>query len=308
MTEKFKKSNMDELRRMLVRYVCSNAVSEEQFKSYKPRKNCNKEVHGPLMIAKNSEDYMWVHEWIGNKIKEYPVFLSGELDVRMARYKKLAEDRPELFAHIDSDHYPITTDVKRMLEYEEETGQKLGIVFDNYPFYYIIADLIEPKGKKAFRYVRVVYAEARSNGTVMIPCLEREGKEPLFGILDVFRHCIREYSGGEFPRGFMASGVSEEDNAARELKEEFGIERSQIKESVCIGRTRADTGLSSGSAGVYLIKLTGKPNEACIGHEGIKVSAWVSKSELLEMISDGRITDGFTQSALLLYELYMSKQ
>ena len=194
-----------------------------------------------------------------------------------------------------------------MLEFEETTGKSLGLVLDNYPFYYVVADLVEGENGNRFRYVRVIHITKGAGGTVMIPLLEREGKEPLIGIIDVYRHSIRDFSHGELPRGFLEIGLTEEENAAKELYEEFGIEKSAIKECVLIGRSRPDTGIMSSEVGFYLVKINGGEINANIGHEGIKGSCWVSEGELDGMIENGVIKDGFTQSAMLFYKLYKAK-
>ena len=298
------KKELKRLRQMLIRHVCSHAVEKDAFEAYVPE---NDEDFGPVTIEKQTGKYMWVKEYRGKKIAEYPVFTDDELDERYNGYAYLLEKRPEEFVNVDGGAYTIITDVKAMLEFEEENDKSLGLVLDNYPYYYVVADLVEGENGKRFRYARVIHITKGSGGTVMIPLLECEGKQPLIGIIDVFRHSLRDYSHGELPRGFLEVGLTEVENAAKELKEEFGIEKEAIKECIFLGRTRPDTGIMSSEVGVYLVKISGEEISANIGHEGIKSSMWVSESELDAMIECGKIKDGFTQSAMLFYKLYKAK-
>ena len=298
------KNELKRLRRMLIRHVCSHAVEKECFDAYVPE---NDEDFGPVTIEKQNGKYMWVKEYRGKKIAEYPVFTDDDFDERYNGYLYLLEKRPEMFVNPDGCAYKIITDVKIMLEFEEKNDKSLGLVLDNFPYYYVVADLVEDEAGKRFRYVRVIHITKGSGGTVMIPLIEREGKDPLIGIINVFRHSIRDFSHGELPRGFLEVGLSEEENAAKELKEEFGIEKDAIKDCIFLGKTHPDTGILSTGVGIYLVKINGDQISANIGHEGIVDSKWLSESELDSLIEDGVIKDGFTQSALLFYKLYKMK-
>ena len=103
----------------------------------------------------------------------------------------------------------------------------------------------------------MLYPDAKGNETVIIPRLPRPGEELLFGILHIFRYTIRRMSGGEFPRGFLAPGLTPRANACKKLKEELGVPAGQLTELALLGQTRADTGLKSGQAQGYLADLTG---------------------------------------------------
>lgn len=115
----------------------------------------------------------------------------------------------------------------------------------------------------------MLYPDAKGNGTVIIPRLPRPGEELLFGILHIFRYTIRRMSGGEFPRGFLAPGLTPRANACKKLKEELGVPAGQLTELALLGQTRADTGLKSGQAQGYLADLTGPTPQPSVGEEGI---------------------------------------
>ena len=217
---------------------------------------------------------------------------------RIKGYLGLVEDRPELFKQNGS--IPICFDLKKMKKFEAEGGKKLGVVYDNSPFWYVVTDLID--AARPYAYGRVVYC-AESNGTVVVPCLETGGGEVLFGLLDIFRHSGRQ-SFIEFPRGFMASKLIDgEHNALKELSEEYGVDIDRVTEVTPLGRLHADTGLTPGHTDIFLVKLRGALPEADVGHEGIKRGLWVSENELNRMIKNGEITDSFTVGAWMNYIL-----
>lgn len=242
---------------------------------------------------------MGLREWDGGNVIERPIYLDDELEHRIEGYLDLVKARPDLFA--PSELMPICMDRLTMLHFTEETGHPVGLTFDNGIYYKVVADLID--APTPYAYARVLYPDAKGNGTVIIPRLLREGEKPLFGILHVFRHAIRAMAGGEFPRGFQASGITPEENAAKELREEFGIPVTRLMGLTCLGQPRAETGLSSGRVQIYLAALTGDPPRGTVGEEGIAGSEWIPQSELLRRIRQGEILDGFTQTAILLYTL-----
>lgn len=252
-----------------------------------------------LGVDEEHTKWVWVREWDGITQTERPVYLDEELEQRTEGYFVLAARRPDLF--INTPQIPLCMDRREMLRFIEKTGQPLGLVFDNGKFYKVVADLIA--APQPYRYARVIYPDAKGNGTVIIPRLKREGQEPLFGILHLFRHAIRAVSGGEFPRGFQKPGISPEQNAAEELQEEFNISREQLSSLTLLGSTQADTGLCSGQAQIYLADITYPLPVAKIGFEGIIQSEWIPQSELLARLRARKILDGFTQSAVLFYLL-----
>lgn len=154
----------------------------------------------------------------------------------------------------------------------------------------------------------MLYPDAKGNETVIIPRLPRPGEELLFGILHIFRYTIRRMSGGEFPRGFLAPGLTPRANACKKLKEELGVPAGQLTELALLGQTRTDTGLKSGQAQGYLADLTGPTPQPSVGEEGIARGGWISRTELLRHIRDGEILDGYTQTAILLYLLHKNSQ
>jgi ADP-ribose pyrophosphatase len=203
-------------------------------------------------------------------------------------YFALAAQRPELFA--PSESVPLVMDEGRMRDFARTAEKSMGLVYDNRPYYMVLADLCGREGRE-FSYARVVYPQPGTNGAVAIP---RRGET--FGLLRLFRHAPRA-EGLEFPRGFAEQGLSPEENIRKELREEMG---AQVTAVTYLGSVQADTGLSAGCAQVFLAETA--EAAAAVGHEGIRELLWLTKEELRQKISAGEITDGFTLSALTLLQ------
>ena len=209
-------------------------------------------------ILARHKRWLWVREQGPDGPREHPVYLDPRLERQIEGYFALMEARPDAFT--SSELYPICTDRRQLLEFEEETGRPAGLVFDNLPYYQTVADLI--LDETPYLYGRVIYPDPSVGGTVMIPLLETEDG-PRYGLLQVYRHSIRGLSGGEFPRGYQCQGISPEENA------------------------------------IYLAQVTAAPVPS-LGYEGITALEWLSREELLRRLRSGEITDGLTQSAVLL--------
>lgn len=133
-----------------------------------------------------------------------------------------------------------------------------------------------------------------SSGSVIIPV---SGDSIIF--IRTYRHAIRNWS-WELPRGFQETGLSEEQNASKELREELGGEASDIAR---IGEINPNTGLSAGMIGVYRARIREgsipvdpiDPVEAIRGWEAVR------PEQLSEFIAGKRIICGITLAALFLY-------
>lgn len=207
----------------------------------------------------------------------------------ITQYLELARRRPELF--VPSEHFPLFLDEVTLRRYAAATGRPVGVVYDNSPYYLVLADLCLDAGGP-YTYARVIYPH-HSSGAVVIP---RRGDR--FGLLSIFRHPTRSESGGEFPRGF-SEGHSPAETAARELEEELGA-RVDPDGLEYLGDVQPDTGLSSGRVQVFLARV----DQAAVpprNREGIHGLRWVTEADLQAQIAAGLLTDGITLAAYARY-------
>ena len=115
-----------------------------------------------------------------------------------------------------------------------------------------------------------------------------------------FRHAIRKEQLC-CPRGFGEVGISTIENAKKELYEELNA--TVVDEPVKLGSITADSGLSSGSVTVYLMKIKEYSN---LGEEGIREIVEIDPNEISKKVKCGEIDDGYTLSAFALYDAYVS--
>ena len=209
----------------------------------------------------------------------------------ITQYLQLAAQRPELFR--PSEQIPLCLDENTLRSFSRSTGAPLGIVYDNSPYYLVVADLCVRSNGVLYPYARVIYPYRDSNGVVVIPC--RDGR---FGLLSIFRHPPRKESGGEFPRGF-AEDLSPAENGVKELREELGVQLSPDQLEY-LGEIQPDSGLSAGTVQVFCAHISETAIPADNG-EGIHGIRWVTPQEMAQEVADGTITDGITLAAYLKY-------
>ena len=207
----------------------------------------------------------------------------------LARYIDLMEERPEEFYNTEAE-YIIVKDIEKILEYEKRTGKVIGVVYES-PYHLMVVDLVTIDGTKLFTYERLL--PAIKKGAVV--ALTMYGENYVF--LKQYRHALRgsQYS---FPRGFAERGFSPEENLRKELIEELGCTAEEI---TLLGNVVADSGVSGVSVGIYLCKINFY--EEYKHYEGIEKVIVLSRKELRDFIVSGKITDGFSLSALFLLDV-----
>lgn len=206
----------------------------------------------------------------------------------VSAYFQLVQERPELFIHCEN--VPLILDENQMRTFSEKTGKAMGLVYDNTPFYIVLADLC--RGSKGlYSYARVIYSNPESSGCIAV--VRRAGQ---FGLLRIFRHAPRRWS-LEFPRGYAEDcTLTPEENVRKELSEELGVAAEECSVTF-LGNVRTDTGLSNGCAQIFLAEFK---DTVCVhpaDDEGIGGFVWAGEEELRQMICDGEITDGLTLAA-----------
>ena len=148
-------------------------------------------------ILARHKRWLWVQEQGPDGPREHPVYLDPRLERQIEGYFALMEARPDAFS--PSELYPICTDRRQLLEFEEETGRPAGLVFDNLPYYQTVADLI--LDETPYLYGRVIYPDPSVGGTVMIPLLPAQHTGPLRRRVSPGLPVSGDLSGGERQKG-----------------------------------------------------------------------------------------------------------
>lgn len=198
------------------------------------------------------------------------------------RYLELMAQRPEEFRNSGTIH--IVTDPAIVRAYQEKTGTVIGVCYES-PYTILVVDLVYEQEGEYFAYERLLSTEPQ--GAVV--CVPKYGEKYL--LLRQYRHAMRAFQYA-FPRGYATAGLTGEENARKELREELGAQVSSVKR---LGSVVADSGISGTEVDIYLCAVESYDNQP--GHEGIVDTIAVSAEELAKMIAGGQITDGFTLSA-----------
>ena len=96
----------------------------------------------------------------------------------------------------------------------------------------------------------------------------------------------------EIPRGFGEPGVSAEDQARAKIREEIGVD---VTELIDLGLYFNNTGLEGNPITLFLARITAEP--VANPNIGVDQLRWVSIEEFESMIARAEITDGFTIAA-----------
>jgi 8-oxo-dGTP pyrophosphatase MutT (NUDIX family) len=127
-----------------------------------------------------------------------------------------------------------------------------------------------------------------------------EAKQLLF--LKQYRFPTEAYS-WELPMGAIKKGEQPSEAAARELLEETGL-RVQLKR---IGGFHPVPGLTPQKVDVFMGRVSNKVTDSVSqlseAVDDIVERRFINRDQILDLIRNGEITDGFTLSTLALYEL-----
>lgn len=211
----------------------------------------------------------------------------------LKRYFELMEERPEEFANLDPS-IEIELNHDKIIE-ASNSGMNIGVVYES-PYHLMVVDLI--KGENGcYTYERLIPA---SKGTAVVVLLKKENAfgEDEFIFLNQYRHALRNFE-ISCPRGFGKDGVSSTENAVKKVREETGYE---VKTMTWLGETVADSGVSGIKVAVYFVDVGQKEEDVSKGYHGIEHLLYLPEKEVWEYISARKITDGFTLSALMLYQ------
>lgn len=206
------------------------------------------------------------------------------------KYMDLVKERPSLFTN---EELEIITDETTIAEFEKNSGREIGIAYES-PWRYMLVDLVRNPAGRLFAYERVV--PVKTGGVAVLPVYENH-----VVLIREYRHAVQCWR-WEMPRGFGIAGASAIQNAAKELYEETGIKDAKLTH---LGQLNSDSGLTSDQVDLFLAEV--KALSVSLLHkeetESIAQVRLFSLDEICKMIVDGEITDGFTMSAIGIWQL-----
>lgn len=172
---------------------------------------------------------------------------------------------------------------------------KTGLVFED-EYILVYRDPVKFPSGKLGTYIRVVERESQDgpSGVVILPMCDGQ----IF-LNRIFRHSTSSWE-VEVPRGFMEKGLNLKECVEKEIHEEIGL---GIKNLIYLGQIKPNTGLLSGYAEAFFAELDAgeqKPNPE--SEEVFGETLRLSSEDLYSWVRGGKISDGFTLSAILLAE------
>ncbi len=201
------------------------------------------------------------------------------------RYMELMKERPEEF--VNSGMIEIEKDPEKIALAAEKLDRPVGIVYES-QYHLMVADVCI--GNNGYYTYERILPKVRKNAVVI---LLQAGDR--FVLLKQYRHALRDWQ-YSFPRGFADEHLSVEENAIKELTEETGCQIQSIR---YLGTTVADSGLAGTKVSVF--HAAGSDPSVKYGNEGISGITFLSLDEIKKWIKSGKITDGFTLSAMMMY-------
>lgn len=247
------------------------------------------------LIFTKSNTYMSnVHiDSVESKNKEAEIKVLETKELR--KYKQLAKKRPDLMQ--ESNIYSLaniwdSVQLKAIIRNEELYRKNYGVVYSS-AFNQLIVDPIVDKKNDFFAYERIIPTSSNKGVVLFVLCQDK------VILLKQYRHALRQEQLC-CPRGFGEDKQSNIENAKKELYEELNA--VCIEEPVELGTVCADSGLSSGKAIVYLMKIE---KYDALKKEGICEVVEFKIDELWQCIQSGLIEDGYTLSACSLYRAYL---
>lgn len=165
----------------------------------------------------------------------------------------------------------------------------LGLVYrDDYIF--IVRDAVRFPSGAIGTYIRIFTSSEKVGGVCIVPIYR--GKVTF---IRQFRHATRSWH-VEIPRGFAEPGATPQQNAARELTEEVGVES---KNWHSLGYIFADTGLIGSSIAVFAAEFDEHPTAfGDTGQAELLLADW---DEIDNMVAAELIDDAVTLAALAKY-------
>lgn len=223
------------------------------------------------------------------------------MDSKLKKYLSLISEHRNLFKNRGKGTIEIITDseiiqieeIKIKQKYKKENLPEsfgdIGIIGED-PYFLVIRDLVEfPNGRKS-GYLRIIERASLDSGqaVVILPVYVNK-----IILVRNFRHGTRNWE-LEIPRGFGENGVSPENNAKKELKEETGLNTSKL---TLIGKLNCDTSMRTSNVMMYHARIEELSESTINDEETISGTILLEKKDFENKVIKGEIIDGFTISA-----------
>lgn len=208
----------------------------------------------------------------------------------LEEYFGLIEKYPHEFIN-NNNLLKIVTDKDIIIDYMKENNVIVGVIYKS-KYHIFVVDLVVDNHNHYFLYDRII---CEANAVVIIPRYKNK-----YILLKQYRHSLRDYQ-YSFPRGFGEEGISSQENAIKELKEEINADIIDIH---FVSQIVSNSGLAGNKIDVYCADISEYSIEG--DYESIVDCLLVSKEELQDMIHKGEINDSMTLSSLLLHWNNMS--
>lgn len=216
---------------------------------------------------------------------------------RLENYLAFAKAHSALFENPPVEGITILLDENEIWEVEAQMAQwleaqglsrdfaQVGIICQDQYICYLRDAVRFPDGTKS-TYSRLVNPENSVPGVIVLPVYQGQVL-----LIRHFRHATRTWH-LEIPRGFGANGLTNEENAQRELKEE--IEAIPLR-LVSLGQVHPNTGMTSACDEIFFAEVESYGNAEI--EEAITEILPTPVPEFERMIRDNEISDGFTLAA-----------
>jgi len=211
----------------------------------------------------------------------------------LEQYFAFIQRHPELFVNPPGAEITILLDEEKIREAEAQRGQffaekglpaewaQVGIV--NRDLYGILLrDAVRFSDGTLGTYIRFV-RDGGAPGVVILPVYQKRVL-----LMRHFRHATRTWH-IEIPRGFGEAGLTNEENARRELQEET---EAVIEKLVPLGQAYPDTGSNAGYIVYFYAEIASYG--ATDVNEGISSLFLATVDELEDLIRNNTINDEFT--------------
>jgi ADP-ribose pyrophosphatase len=161
-------------------------------------------------------------------------------------------------------------------------------VFAHPPWVFVFIDDVTENSPG---YIRIREGDGRPGAVVLAL------RDDHIALVNVYRRPLRR-SMWELPRGFAEPGESPVQAARRELLEETGlaVDEGHLE---ALGVVAPNSGILESEVALYVARVpleVGSPRP--LDHAEVHQAEWVPTQTVADMVSDGRIVDGFTIAAL----------